>query len=294
VGIFRVKPVIKNQFMKPKSVFSATVWVLSLLLQNNSVRAQHQLIKLWQTDSVLKVPESVLYSAEDKLLYTSNIDGAPDGKDGKGSIGKVGLDGKVIQVDWVSGLDAPKGLGRFGNLLYAADLDAVVVIDIKAATIVKRIPVEGAVFLNDISVDSKGVVYVSDTRTAKVHRIEDGKVTTYLEGITGANGVLCVGADLYVLGNGILWKASQAGKALKIAEGMDASTDGIERVKGDEFIVSCWAGVVYYVKGDGSKQQLLDTRADKMNSADIGYDPVNRIVYVPTFFRNSIAAYSLK
>jgi hypothetical protein len=280
--------------MKPKLIFSTTLSLLMLLLQNHSLQAQHQLVKLWQTDSVLKVPESVLYSPEDKLLYTSNIDGAPDGKDGKGSIGKVGLDGKIIQVDWVSGLDAPKGLGRFGNLLYAADLTVVVVIDIRAAKIVQRIPVDGSVFLNDISVDSKGVVYVSDTRTAKVHRIDQGKVSTYLEGITGANGVLCVGTDLYVLGNGILWKASQAGKAVKIAEGMDASTDGIERVKEDEFIVSCWAGVVYYVKGNGSKQQLLDTRADKINSADIGYDPVNRIVYVPTFFRNSIAAYSLK
>ncbi len=280
--------------MKPKLIFSTTLSLVMLLLQNHSLQAQHRLVKLWQTDSVLKVPESVLYSAEDKLLYTSNIDGAPDGKDGKGSIGKVGLDGQIIQVDWVSGLDAPKGLGRFGNLLYAADLTAVVVIDIKAAKIVNRIPVEGAVFLNDISVDLAGVVYVSDTRTAKVHRIENGKVTTYLEGITGANGVLCVGEALYVLGNGVLWEASQAGKAVKLADGMDASTDGIERVKKDEFIVSCWAGVIYYVKTDGSKQQLLDTRPDKINSADIGYDPVNRIVYVPTFFRNTLAAYSLK
>ncbi|MDP4247847.1 MAG: ATP/GTP-binding protein, partial [Bacteroidota bacterium] len=169
-----------------------------------------------------------------------------------------------------------------------------VVIDIKAGKIVRRIPVPGAVFLNDISVDSKGVVYVSDTRTAKVHRIEGGKVSTWLEGITGANGVLCVGRDLYVLGNGALWKAGPDGKAVKIADGMDASTDGIERVKDNEFIVSCWAGAIYYVKGDGSKQIMLDTRPEKINSADIGYDPVHRVVYVPTFFKNSIAAYSLK
>jgi hypothetical protein len=240
------------------------------------------------------VPESVLYSAQDNLLYQSNIDGAPDGKDGKGSIGKVGLDGKIIQVDWVTGLNAPKGLGRYGNLLYAADLDAVVVIDIKAAAIVKKIPIEGAEFLNDITVDSKGVVYVSDTKTEKVHRIQDGHVTTYLEGIKGANGVLSVGDDLYVLGNGILWKASADRKLVRVADGMDPSTDGIERVQGNEFLVTGWAGVIYYVKGDGSKQQLLDTRSQKINSADIGYDPVHRIVYVPTFFKNSIVAYQLK
>jgi hypothetical protein len=274
---------------------AAGILLLGLLfLKNNSLRAQHQLIKKWQTDSVLKVPESVLYSKEDKLLYTSNIDGKPDGKDGKGSIGKVGLDGKIIAVDWVTGLNAPKGLGRYGNKLYAADLDEVAVIDIAGGKIVQHIPVEGSIFLNDITVDSKGVVYVSDTRTGKVHRIEDGKVSTYVEGITGANGVLSVGEDLYILGNGILWKASPDRKLTKIADGMEASTDGIERVQGNEFIVSCWAGVVYYVKGDGSKQQLLDTRGQHFNSADIGYDASRRIVYVPTFFRNSIVAYELK
>jgi hypothetical protein len=277
-----------------RSILNGAFLLPLLCLLQHPLRAQHQLVKKWETDSVLKVPESVLYSAEDNLLYTSNIDGQPNEKDGKGSIGKVGLDGKIIQVDWVSGLNAPKGLGRYGNLLYAADVDAVVVIDIKGAKIINRIPVEGAVFLNDITVDSKGVVYVSDTRTNKVHRIENGKVSTYLEGITGANGVLSVGDDLYILGNGVLWKASPDRKLLKIADGMDANTDGIERVQGTDFVVTSWVGLIYYVKGDGSKQQMLDTRDQKINSADIGYDPVHRIVYVPTFFKNSIAAYELK
>jgi hypothetical protein len=75
---------------------------------------------------------------------------------------------------------------------------------------------------------------------------------------------------------------------------MDASTDGIERVKENEYVVSCWSGIIYYVKSDGSKQELLDTRSQKINSADIGYDKTNRIVYVPTFFKNSVVAYELK
>jgi hypothetical protein len=40
-------------------------------------------------------------------------------------------------------------------------------------------------------------------------------------------------------------------------------------------------------------EQLLDTREKKVNSADIGYDPVNQIVYVPTFFKNNVVAYKL-
>jgi len=31
-----------------------------------------------------------------------------------------------------------------------------------------------------------------------------------------------------------------------------------------------------------------------MNTADIGYDPAKKVVYVPTFARKSIVAYQLK
>jgi hypothetical protein len=269
--------------------------VMFILLKNNNVRAQnHQLVEKWHTDSVLKVPESVLYDAENKVLYTSNIGGAPAGKNGKGSIGKVGLDGKIIAVEWVTGLNGPKGLGKFKNTLYAADVDEVVAIDIKAGKIINHFPVAGAQFLNDITVDAKGAVYVSDSKLGKIHKIENGNVSIYAEDINGVNGLLAVGNDLYVLASGSLWKFTADKQRNKIAEGMDGSTDGVEMVKENEFIVSCWAGAVYYVKTDGSKEQLLDTRDKKINSADIGYDNKARIVYVPTFFRNSIVAYELK
>jgi len=106
--------------------------------------------------------------------------------------------------------------------------------------------------------------------------------------------LLAIGNDLYVLASGTLYKADANKKLTRIAEGMDESTDGVEQVTPGEFLVSCWNGIVYYVKADGSKQTLFDTRAEKINSADIGYDAKNKIVYVPTFFRKSIVAYQLK
>ena len=274
----------------PKYTIAA---VLSLLM--GSVNAQtHSLVKLWATDTLLKTPESVLYDAKDKLLYVSNIDGAPAEKDGKGSIGKVGLDGKIIKVDWVSGLNAPKGMGIYKNKLYVADLTEVVVIDIEKAKIIQHIPVEGSVFLNDISISKGGTVFVSDTRVNKVYRIEKGLVSTILENLQAPNGLLVVGEELLVLDKGSLLKMLGTGTLSSMAEGMDPSTDGIEMVKPNEFIVSCWNGVIYYIYPNGSKQILLDTRAQKINTADIGYDPKNRIVYVPTFYKNGVVAYALK
>lgn len=132
--------------------------------------AQHQLVKLWETDSVLKVPESVLFDGKNKVLYVSNIDGTqPWGKDGKGSVGKVGLDGKVLAAEWITGLNAPKGMGMYDGKLYVADLMELVVIDISKGVIEKTIPLNAA-GLNDITISPDGVLYVSDSRMRKVHK----------------------------------------------------------------------------------------------------------------------------
>jgi sugar lactone lactonase YvrE len=293
LSVQAIRPfIIKTTYMQ-KKIFPAIVFVLTVVISQHAA-AQHQLVKLWQTDSVLKVPESVLFNPEGKFLYVSNIDGDPWGKDGKGSVGKVGLDGKIIKVDWVSGLNAPKGLGLYKGLLYAADIDNVVVIDEKKEAIVNRIPVTGATGLNDITVDANGTVYVSDSRQGKVHVIQNGKASLYSDELPGANGVLAVGKDVYVLASGTLYKISPDKKKTRVAGGMEEATDGLEQAAPDEFLVSVWNGIVYYVKADGSVQKMLDTRGQNSNTADIGFDPVTRTVYVPTFFRNSIAAYQLK
>lgn len=258
------------------------------------IAQEHQLVKLWQTNAELKTPESVLFNAKNNFLYVSNINGNAGAKDGNGSIGKLGLDGKIITVDWVKGLNAPKGMGLYKGKLWVADIDEVVEINTATATIEKRIPIQGASFLNDIAIDGKGVVYVSDTKEKKVYSIENGTVKTVAENIEGANGVFCIGDDVYVLGNGALLKVSKDKKVIKIADGMDPSTDGLETINGHDFLVSAWAGAIYYVKADGSKELLLDTRPQKINSADIGFDPAKRIVYVPNFLQNMVTAYQLK
>ena len=255
---------------------------------------QHELVKLWETDTLLKTPESALPYKKGGVIFVSNIDGKPAEKDGKGSVGKVGYDGKIIVTDWVSGLNAPKGMGIYKNNLYVADLSEVVVIDIKQGKIINKIPVEGATFLNDIAVDDKGVVYVSDTRKFTVHKIENGVATLYLDKLRAPNGLYCDKDTLYVLDKGYLLKVDKNKQITTVAEGMDPSTDGLEKVVDGEFLVTSWAGICYYVKADGSKQVLFDNRSKKINSADIGFDKKTRIVYVPTFYGNKIVAYQLK
>ena len=269
--------------------------LLGLTFISSSLVAQNKVLeKLWETDSVLKVPESVLYDKEKKIIYFSNIDGQPIEKDMKGSIGTCDTGGKNINNNWVTGLSAPKGMAIFNNRLYVSNIDEVVVIDVPTARIHHRIPIAGAIFLNDITIDEKGVLYVSDSKAELIHRMEGDNVTTLVSKQPNANGLLAVGTDLYFLSKGTLWKVDKNKTPKKIAEGMDESTDGLEQTKNKDFIVSAWTGLIYYVKADGSKYQLLDSRPEKLNTADIDFDAENNILYVPRFFGNRITAYSLK
>lgn len=256
---------------------------------------QHSLDKIWESDSLMKVPESVLPDVKRKVLYVSNIDGKdPWAKDNAGSIGKLGMDGKIIAVEWVRGLHAPKGMGLYKNSLYVADVTDVVVIDVEKGEIIKRIPVPNAEGLNDVTIDPKGIVYVSDSKAKRVYRIKGNDANPHVEGLQSPNGVLWNKENLYILDKGGLYRVEYDRKLTKLADGMEGGTDGVEPVYEKEYIVSCWAGVIYYVYADGNKEILLDTRNAKVNSADIGYDPATRMVYVPTFWRNSVVAYQLK
>ena len=148
------------------------IMILSLaLLLGTTVKAQHKLEKIWETDSIINMPESVLPDTKASILYVSIMGNSADEKDGIGGIGKLDLNGKIIDLDWIHGLNSPKGLAKYGNTLYAADITDVVVIDIPSSKIVRKIPIAGSIFLNDITVTDKGVVYVSDSRTKKIHQI---------------------------------------------------------------------------------------------------------------------------
>ena len=92
--------------------------ILLLLIGSlfTTATAQKQLVKLWSTDTILKVPESVFFDAKNSVLYVANIDGEPWGKDGKGSIAIIDKDGKIVNPVWVGGLNSPKGMAISCNL----------------------------------------------------------------------------------------------------------------------------------------------------------------------------------
>ncbi|MCK4747419.1 MAG: hypothetical protein KAT15_10300 [Bacteroidales bacterium] len=257
----------------------------------------YSLTEVWRTDTVLLTCESVLYDNNRKVLYVSCINGSPSDKDGKGFISMLGPVGSIRSLEWVTGLDAPKGMGIEGNRLFVTDIDQLVVIDIEKAEIMKRIPVEGASFLNDIAVGADGKVYFSDSDTGFLWIYSNGELRSWItEGLERPNG-------LYIEDTRVLLTSSGS-QDLKV---IDKSTGKIETVtteighgdgieftgKEGHYITSSWAGEVFLIFPDYSKVSLLKTSDQKINSADIGFNMEDQVVYVPTFFDNRVVAYKL-
>ncbi len=278
--------------MNTKKVTLKVVLVVAAMLLTVNLSAQFSLEKLWETDAELTTPESVLYDAKTKVLFVSNIGDFQ--KEGSGSISKVGLDGKIIQNNWITGLTATKGMGFYKNLLYAAEQTTVAVIDVTKGEIVQRITIDGAQMLNDITINNKGIVYVSDSRAGKVHKIENSKPSVYLENLTGINGLLADGRNLLILSDGKLREADSRQNIRTLSEGIEGGADGIVKIGNGEFIVTGWEGVIYLVRDNGAKMVLSDTREQKINTADLGYNPSAKTIYIPTFSTNTVIAYRLR
>ena len=133
--------------------------------------AEPQLSMLWETKAEFKLPESVIYDKENDFLYVSNMQGDPFTKDKNGFISKVDLDGNVIKLKWIEGLNAPKGLTISKGKLYVADVNELVEIDIKTGKITKKLEAAGATFLNDVTVDTNGNIYVSDMLNDTIYKL---------------------------------------------------------------------------------------------------------------------------
>lgn len=252
---------------------------------------QVSLEEVWATDTVLDTPESVYYNEDADILYVSNIVGEPNAKDGEGFISKMSTDGEMIEREWVTGIDAPKGMAMMNGNLYVTNVDELVEINAESGEITNRYKVENAKFLNDpVTVDNK--VLFTDMEDNKIHALEDGNLSVWKEsGLNRPNG-LAYNNDKVLVASNTLEEVSQDGESKVLAEGIDAG-DGIGIVDDNSYLVSNWKGEVYYVTEGEEKVKLLDTKDQNMNTADITYIKDQNLLLVPTFMDNRVVAYKL-
>lgn len=261
--------------------------VLHLVCICAFAQAQPKLEKIWETDTVTHLkPESVLFHANTNQLFVSNMD--------IGTIDIVALDGKLIKNDWISGLFTNKGMAIYRDQLFVAEKSTIAVIDIASATILKRIPVQGAVMLNDLAIDRRGTIYVSDTRAGKVYRCTNEQPEIWIDSIAGANGLLVRKNKLYVLSSTKVLEVKPNKSITTVAENFEPGLDGIVYVKNKSWLVSNYKGILYHVDRKGKKQVLLDTRSQNKMMNDISFNESSKTLYVPSYNSSTLLAFSFR
>jgi sugar lactone lactonase YvrE len=244
-----------------------------------------------------QAPESAYWHAPSRSWFVSNVAGSPAEKDGKGWISRLDANGKMTKARWVDGLNAPKGIRINGRTLYVADVDELVVVDTTRAKVKARLKAPGATFLNDVAIGPAGEVYVSDTMTNAIYRCRGDRtceVFLKTEKLEGPNGLLVEGNRLVVAAWGIITDPATFGtktpghllqvdlgtrEITPIGDGQPVGNlDGLEK-DGADYLVTDWmAGKLLRISKSGAVTVLKD---GFQNSADLGYDPVRRLVAVP-------------
>ncbi len=294
---------------------------LNTMLNNNQVvQAQQEQIKInkvWETPDTLKNPESVVYAPKQDTLFVSNIDGKPDQKDQKGFISKVSLsNGSITELNWVTGLNAPKGMVIYNDSkLYVSDITDLVEIDIANGRIIKHYNAPGSAFLNDVASDNHGNIYVSDTGTNTIYKLDTNlKNNTSLQvwlqspELNSPNG-LYVDNNKNKLIVASLGDLSKPGAGMKIVdlenktittlgkEGTTSPFGGLDGIESDTtgmhyYVTDNPVGKVYTVNADGTGYEtLIDLQ--RQGTADLEFIPGQNMIIIPIMQDNKIAAYKL-
>ncbi|TRX62732.1 ATP-binding protein [Fulvivirga sp. M361] len=249
---------------------------------------------LWATDTIFKTPESALYDAERDVIYVSNINQNPRQKDGNGFISKISKDGQPIEVEWVTGMSSPKGMGLVDTTLYVTDVDEVIAINVLSAEIIQRYPVSPVGMLNDIAIDEAGRVFITDMDSSKIFVLENNEISLWKEGLNKPNGIY-VEADRILIassGDGTFKAYDRTTKeATLLGDGMSKG-DGIVKTSLGDYVVSDWNGEIFLVQGE-EVISIFSSKEQEIQTADIGIIDGEDIIMVPTFFDNRVVAYRL-
>ncbi|TIS60019.1 ATP/GTP-binding protein [Mesorhizobium sp.] len=257
--------------------------------------------EIWRATG-LEQPESALFDAAGKRIIVSNIVGNPGEVDGNGYLSVLSPDGKLVTQHWTDGMDAPKGMAISGGRLYVADITKVRVVDLATGKLVSTIDVPNTVFLNDMTTDASGKVYVTDMLADAIYRLDGDRPELFIRdaALASPNGILADGGRLIVAswGKGIkpdfttaepggLLTVDLATKAISQLPGAQkfADLDGVIAIGDTIYATAYMTGTLYRYKVDGAPETVATFNP---GSADIGTDG-NRI-FVPLMNDGEVVA----
>jgi sugar lactone lactonase YvrE len=250
----------------------------------------------------LTMPESVIVGPDGRL-YVSEI--GEFGKDGDGKVSVIGKSGKP--EPYAQGMDDPKGLATAGGMLYVTDKNKIWKIDQQGhATVFVKAEAfpQPPMFLNDLTADSSGNLYVSDTgdldkggKGAIFKITPQGKVTLVTSeaknpSIKSPNGLLAQGKDTLLVvdfATGELLSLDIAkGTTHKMADGFGGA-DGLVRDAAGVLYISDWKNGRVWKLNPKQKNAKPEAYPQAFKaSADIALSKDGKYILVPDMKAGSL------
>lgn len=271
-----------------KQIFTIIILFSSLCVNSQSLEF------IWTTDSLLAKPESAVFDSVSQLIYVSSVNGKYCTKDGNGFISKVDLDGNIVDLKWINGLNSPQGLALYENKLFVADVDEIVEIDVDQEKVIHVYKIEGAIFLNDVASDESGNVFVSDCKGNKIYKLENDCIDVWCDNslLKGVNGLYCAEQNLFVLnmGTGGVYKVDYQTKEFsEFATGIKNCDGIVPDEEGGFFVSGAWQGECYHINSLGEKNLVLNLSEKETIVADIDYIHGKQMLLIPTLNKTLLA-----
>lgn len=278
----------------------SAILLTCLCITISSLNLNAQVTEVWETDTLLMAPESLVFDPLRNSLYISNYNdqgGFIKKADTlrNESISKLDLQGNVEELRWIDGLKNPTGTFIFNDKLYIVEREGLTIANIEDQKIEQKILIEGAKFLNDVVVDKEGIAYVSGSSESCIYRIKNGKSEVWFTDslINSPNGLFLNGKKLLVgnKGEGNLLSVSLKDKTTKIlASGISSKIDGIKKYKGG-YLLS-WHDKLHFVK-KGEKRLIYNAPNPKDFLADFELIEDQDLIIIPKLVSGAVVALKL-
>ena len=265
-----------------------------------------------------KNPEAVLFDKDRKQYFVSLMNFRA--KTGGGGIALLDEKGAVKDVDWVGGLNQPKGMVISGDKLYVADIKEFIEIDIPSAKITNRYSSKDGIFLNDPALGPDGSVYVTDSLMDSIFRLSpEGTFELWVKDarLESPNGLVFYGDSLYVAAWGLsvgktvqsMLEAKRTGKLVRVkladksidvlSKGPVGHLDGIEPDGNGNFFISDWfSGEIFLISSSGKKLAGYDLAKimgieSAGGLADIEYMETKKEIWAPMMRDGTVLVFSV-
>lgn len=260
--------------------------LLLAILMTRVSHAEMHLEHVWSIEGKFNMPESAAYDPKRRAVYVSNVNHYA--KDSNGFISRVDTDNQSLDLHWLTGLHSPTGLAVHGDMLYAVDYDALVVIDLNRSEILYRASAPDAdarPVLNDVAVAGDGKVFVSGSASRKIYQLNNRKLSVWLhapQALETANGLRVHGNAL--LHGGLSFTVFDL-NSTKTIDGMSKMGTGLTDIDGiapdgkGGFMVSLIDDARLWSIGPGRAPRPLSQQ--RVEGIDMHYDVQQNLLFLP-------------